>query len=179
MPSGNNKKRKADCTDVAASEAKRVQRNSQTVEIIPEAEVTLRVGTGENALDIRASGLVLGVASKLFEAMLNSGCSEGMTKVIDLDDEPQTVLDFCHIMHYKHNSLESMDAKRLRNLIVFADMRQCHEPLKPWLVYTLREYVVWFGRFAADQFDAQAFPDRYPGLKWEDFIPIRRLIRSL
>ncbi|EXJ57280.1 hypothetical protein A1O7_07627 [Cladophialophora yegresii CBS 114405] len=173
MAGGNNKKRKADSMDVAASEAKRVQRNGRTVEIIPEADVTLRVGTGENALDIRASGLVLGLASKTFKAMLSSGFIEGTTKVIDLDEEPQTVLDFCHVIHYKYESVKSMGTERLCNLIVFADMRQCHEPLKPWLLYVLREYVAWFERLAADQFDAaQGYPDRYPGLRVEDFVHI-------
>jgi hypothetical protein len=168
----SNNRWKADDMEPEAAKAIPAQRYARAVNIVPEADVTLRVGTGTDSLNIRASGLILGLVSKVFRAMLNSQFIEGMTKVIDLKDEPQTVLDFCRVIHYKHGCINNMDANRLRNLIVFADMWQCHEALKPWLLYTLQPYLIWFESLAATDLDGAAFPDQYPGLRIEDFIPI-------
>ncbi|KAJ9610200.1 hypothetical protein H2200_004977 [Cladophialophora chaetospira] len=149
------------------------KRNAKVVEIVPEADVTLRVGIGDDAMEIKASGLVLGLASKVFKTMLNSQFVEGTTKSIDLEDEPQTVLDFCYITHLKHDSVVDVDADRLRDLIVFADMRHSLEALKPWILYTLRDYLTWFEYHSLESGDHEyTYPDRFSGLYLEDFIPM-------
>ena len=77
--------------------------------------------------------------------MLNSDFLEGSTKVIELnDDKPQTILDFCHIIHHRYDSITGMDAARLREFIVLADMRDSREALRPYMETQLFDYLVWF-----------------------------------
>ena len=67
-------KRKADEMDSADSEttATKTHRNAKVIEILPGADVILQVGDGKDALDIKVSGVVLSLASKVFKVMLNS-----------------------------------------------------------------------------------------------------------
>ena len=57
-----HQKRKIDDTSTAIDDTKAVQREAKVVEIVPEGDVTLNVGTGAKAMDIKVSGVVLSLA---------------------------------------------------------------------------------------------------------------------
>ncbi len=173
-----SKKRKTGDMTAATDDAAASQRFAKIVEIVPEADVTIRVGTGEEAIDIKASSVVLSLASRVFKAMLNGHFIEGTTKIMSLEDEPQTVLDYCHIIHHRHDAVVGNNADRLRNLIVFAEMRQSLETIRPWISLTLYEYLRWFENLpAARSSEWEPSPNSYPGLLVEDFLSIAFLFK--
>ncbi|KAJ9610201.1 hypothetical protein H2200_004978 [Cladophialophora chaetospira] len=170
----SSKKRKLDEMESSMSSTSTIVRNARVVEIIPGADVTLQVGDAEDALDIKASGLVLGLVSKVFQVMLNSQFIEGSTKTIKMtQDDPQIMLDFCRIVHHQYGSVKDLSAKRLRGLIQLADMRDCREALKPWLSSVLEEHTMWIDRWWGSCFsstDDKKFPTSIPGLLLEDIL---------
>ncbi|OCT46969.1 hypothetical protein CLCR_02476 [Cladophialophora carrionii] len=134
-PAQAGKKRKADEMD---GEAKEQGERPRVVEVIPNGDVTFKVGTGEEACEITASGVVVSLASEVFSSMLSSNFMEGRTKVISLpEDDPQSVLTFCQIVHHKAENLNHLDPEELNKLAVFADMRLCTSALRPWVVMRL------------------------------------------
>lgn len=148
-----------------------VPRNPKVIELLPEADTTIRVGEGDNALDIRVSSVVLGLASKVFKIMLSSQFIEARTKTIELtEDDPQVVLDFCHIIHHSHDSITGMDVNRFRGLLAFADMRDSREAIRPWMVSALDDYVVWMENTWWNILYPGPFPTRVSGLALEDII---------
>ncbi len=170
-------KRKADEMESTDGDINLAQppRNAKVIELLPEADVTLQVGEGEDALDIKVSGVVLRLASKVFKAMLRPEWAEASSKIINLEeDNPQVILDFCYIIHHQHSSIRDIDAKRLRGLITLADMRDCHDAIAPWLSSTLSEYTRWILHETVN-FDSYCdmsmlFPVEIPGLLIEDLI---------
>lgn len=151
------------------------QRNTKLVEIVPEADVTLKVGTGDGALDIKVSGLILGLASKVFKTMLNSQFIEGTTRVIELpEDDPRIIMDFAHIIHHKPYLVKDLDAQRLRGLVKLIDLRLCHDSLAPWIVSKLNQYVRWAETVTESTKSlvtmGSEFPAQIPGLLMEDLI---------
>ena len=143
----------------------------------PGGDTLLRVGWGNDAINIKVVGAVLAKASKLFATMLSSEFIEGRTMDINLaEDEPQVVLDFCHIIH-NGELIPEIDARRIRGLILFTDMCECQEGLKPWLLAQLGEYLRWVDRFTSYPKSNGPFPASIEGLTIGDIIAITAVWR--
>jgi len=138
-PPATGQKRKADAMELSENAA---TRRARVIELLPNADVTLKVGQRSKALDIKVSSTVLCLASKVFNTMLNSPFVEASSKVIDLkEDDPRVILDFCYIIHHQHDRVKHIDVKLVRGLITLADMRDCRGALKLWLSSVLEEYI--------------------------------------
>ncbi|EXJ57286.1 hypothetical protein A1O7_07633 [Cladophialophora yegresii CBS 114405] len=134
-PARAGRKRKADEID---REDKKQGERRRVVEVVPNADVTFKVGTGEEARDIKVSGVVVSLASEVFSRMLSSSFIEGRTRVISLpEDDPETVLTFCQIVHHRAENLNRLGPGEPNKLAVFADMRLCTTALRPWVVMRL------------------------------------------
>ncbi|KAJ9610209.1 hypothetical protein H2200_004986 [Cladophialophora chaetospira] len=125
-------KRKADEMD-APEEKPEVK----LVEVIPDADLLLKVGGGSKvskALDIKVSSMVMSLVSPVFKVILSSAFQEAATKTIILDeDDPDVILTFCEIVHHRSPDLRKLTNDQLVDLAVFADMRQCQSVLLPWI----------------------------------------------
>ncbi|KAH0832503.1 hypothetical protein AYO21_10684 [Fonsecaea monophora] len=110
------------------------KRPAKLVEVVPDGDVLLAVGRGDDALKIRVSGTVISLASGVFSRMLSSSFTEGRSREIELrEDVPEAVLDFCNIAHHKAENVDHCDGSRLVKLVEFADARFCVKALRPWL----------------------------------------------
>jgi hypothetical protein len=168
--SSSGKKRKAEAMELYEPLVTG-PRDAKVIELQPDADVTLKVTKGNDTLDIKVSSGLLSLASKVFKAMLNSQFIEASTKVIELnDDKPQTILDFCRIIHHQCDAVTGMDATRMRELIMLADMRDCKEALGPWMVSQMVDYLAWFKSDSVCAYPGSVMPDSLPGMKIEDFI---------
>lgn len=172
--SGHTTSKKRKVEDMETSEPTVVlQRNAKIVDLLPQADVILQVGQGEDAVDIGVSSHVLCLASKVYSTMLNSPFLESSTKVVGLtEDDPQTILDFCHIIHHQYGSVKDMTAKRLRGLMIVADMRDCRESLQSWISATIQDYTKWVEDTVVDTPTSTPipFPTSIEGLLIEDII---------
>ena len=143
------------------------------VELVPGADVTLRVGQGEKALTIWVSGAALSLASEVFGIMLHSCFVDGLTKVIELkEDDPKIVLHFCRIIHYQKGLFTAVERDQLVQLTQFADLRCCEEALKPWIMLALDDYRAWSKAVASAPADKHTFPSSIPGLLEQDLVSI-------
>ncbi|KAJ9604416.1 Replication factor A protein 2 [Cladophialophora chaetospira] len=168
-----SRKQKAEEIDGSSSALPPLNRSAKTIQLVAGADVTLKVGQREDVLDIKVSGAVLSVASKVFAAMLNSSFIEGITKVIELDqDDPQVVLHFCHIIHHQCDSIKGVDRKRLREISVLADMRGCEDAVRPWMMLAIDEHRSWAKATARDPTSLRSFPTSIIDLVPEDLMCI-------
>jgi hypothetical protein len=71
------RKRKADEIDAAEE-----QPHSKVIEVVPNADVTFKVGTGEDAIDVKVLGTAMGLASPVLSRMLFGQFAEAETKVV-------------------------------------------------------------------------------------------------
>ena len=134
-------KRKA---STAASDLPRPRNGPfKVVELVSNGDVLLKVGKGDAAVDMRASAVVLGLASEVFSKMLSSDfverqVIEGQAKVINLpEDEPETVVAFCKIIHHATDDLEPQSPDTVMKLGLMADMRFATRALRPWILMYL------------------------------------------
>ena len=103
--------------------------------------------------------------------MLKSNSVESTSKEIRLsEDERQAILDFCCILHHQHGSVTDVTASRLKQLIVLADMWDCKEALKPWILSELADHLSWFSGNESYTVPGSSMPASLPGFGLEDFI---------
>ncbi len=159
--------------DILSSPEAGLTNNAKVIELLPQADVTILAGRKDSAIIIKVSSHVLCIASKVFSRMLNSEFIEGTTKEINLtssEDDAQAILDFCYIIHHQHESVKDVTSDRLKQLIILADMRDCKDALKPWLLSELADHLSWFNGNSSYAVPGSCMPTTLPGFGFEDFI---------
>lgn len=143
----------------------------RTIEVVPDADVTLQVRNGVTGVNIKVSGLVLSLTSKVFKAMLNSQFVES-SKVVNVQEtDPDSMLNLCYIIHHQTHSVKSMDGAELKNLTALIDLWDVRQASEPYLFAELGDYLTWFRRSkTSSDFGGEPFPAQISGLEIEDFI---------
>ena len=98
-------------------------------------------------LEIRVSSRVLSLASKVFNAMFQTGFQEGLelakneTCRIPLpEDDSESMHVICLLLHHRHTEIEyDVDAEFFREIAILADKYTCISPLHYWADAMLRE----------------------------------------
>jgi hypothetical protein len=170
-PSPSSKKRSAETTEDPTVDPPRPNGPRKIVEVIPDADFLLKVGDGADALDIKASSVILKASSKHFKAMLDSPCIEATRKFAELkEDNPQAILDFCYITHHRADDVGKVNASRLRGLMDATDVLDCQHAIKPWMLSILGEFITWVNTVSANPTDQHELPSSIPGWTMEDGI---------
>lgn len=114
----------------------------------PNGDVILLVGTG-SPVSIRVSSTILTLASPVFAAMLGSSFLEGRnlstrgTEPYELrlpDDDAETVILFCLVLHYQRKIDDSISLSLFEKLALLCDKYDCANALSSWTK-------VWLHRF--------------------------------
>jgi len=134
-PSLKRKAFELDTTEEYDTQASEQRRDAKQVAIIPNGDVILKAGRGTDAVDFKVSGTVISLASPVFSAMLSSPTwQEHSSKEIELyDEDPNTVFEFCNLVHLKWDKVHFLFLGELLKLALFADMRCCTTVVKPWV----------------------------------------------
>ncbi|EXJ57284.1 hypothetical protein A1O7_07631 [Cladophialophora yegresii CBS 114405] len=122
-------KRKADEIDMPEA-----QPQNKIIEVVPNADVTFKVGTGKDAVEVKVSGMVMGLASPVLSRMLFGQFVEAQTKTVSLPEEdPEAFLQFCNIVHHRPVRLYDLTSRQLLALAVLSDMWHSLDVVGPWL----------------------------------------------
>ena len=125
-----NKRKSTASQDVHSS-----KRTRKIIEVASNGTISIQVGTGEAAIDIRVSATVLKLASRVFARMLESNFCEAYTKTIDLkNDDSKAVLDFFKVLHYDFSCMEHWDGRQMALIAEMAAMRCCTHVFAPHIV---------------------------------------------
>jgi hypothetical protein len=69
----------------------------------------------------------MSLALEKLTAMLGSGFAKGQAELVSLlEDDSDTIVDFCRIVHHQAEEVEEMWGEALFKLSMLADMRFCH-----------------------------------------------------
>ncbi len=148
LPSQPARKRKAPTNEDEVTEL-----SVNLVEVDRDGDVLIIVGQGEDKLNIKVSGKVLGLASKVFHSMLSSGFMEASTGVIEMkDDDPEVVLDFCRVLHFDYSCLNDWDVRQMTLIADMADMRCCLEVFTPHILPRLSNLIKEIAKACLDPF---------------------------
>lgn len=152
------------------------------IEVVPDGDVILKVGKGDEVVDLRVSGAIISLASEYFAKVLSSSFEEGLSKVIQLrDDDPEVIEDFCYIVHHRMDSLNHCDGQHLLKLSLTADARFCTKTLKPWVATRLFDVMKLVER-ASDELGTCEEPSyihnhKLLGLQIEEVVEIAAVFR--
>ncbi|KIW65894.1 hypothetical protein PV04_08109 [Phialophora macrospora] len=115
-------------------EAAEEQPHPKVIEVVPNADVTFKVGTGEDALEVKVLGIAMGLASPVLSRMLFGPFVEAETKVVNLPDEdPKVFLQFCNIVHHRPTKLCNLASQQLVALAILSDMWHSQEVVTSFL----------------------------------------------
>lgn len=145
------------------------------IEIDPEGDLILKVGTDDKQQSIRVSRSVLKLASPVFKAMLGPNFAESDATVVDLpDDDPQAMRDLCKVVHLRTSELNMRDRSWVLGLAVVCDKYQCTQQCR-------HVFDLVLGNYSSDSLTGESWSDTvssYTKLSLTDVVGIAYVLND-
>lgn len=116
----------------------------QRSHVSSRTNTSLSPGLNLRSSKIRTSSVVLSLASRVFDAMLQPKFNEGQVlaehRTVEVplpDDDPAAMLALCRVLHYRTSDLGNLTCDTLLDIAVLSDKYDCaralHTILEHWL----------------------------------------------